>query len=163
MLLTNLEKYRSAKEIFQNADVKKILTLTSKYSFSNLNNLSIKELKKLAKFIFTTNHSQNVFQNIIVNKSGIDECIEKIYNNKIQRDLLKQHFIIFENLGTIINNAELVSQHTELKKRKNIKYWNYYLAKVKINKIIYKVLIDVRVMKNYKMQYYLHRIEITEK
>lgn len=165
-------KYKSVREIFDSEKIvyknkiklnKKIIEL-KKY---NLTKLSLKDLKKLANFIFNKYNISNEFINndsiIIVSKSGINESVEKIYFNNRQRKLLKEHLQIFSVLGNIIENATLVNQIKEVKNRNDIYYWNYYIDGLIINNKEYKMEFDVRSMQDGQNQYRIQRIEKTKK
>lgn len=165
-------KYKSVREIFDSEKIvyknkiklnKKIIEL-KKY---NLTKLSLKDLKKLANFIFNKYNISNKFINndsvIIVSKSGINESIEKIYFNNRQRKLLKEHLQVFSVLGNIIENATLVNQIKEVKNRNDIYYWNYYIDGLIINNKEYKMEFDVRSMQDGQNQYRIQRIEENKK
>jgi len=130
-----LNKYDSVEELIKKEryNYKMNILISSNLSELNnkdINNMKIKELKDLAYVIFCNYHSQNVFinnkNNIIVSRSGINESVEKIYYNRIQRDLLLEHLKVFGYLGIIIEKAKLVKQVYERKGRLKYNSWNYY-------------------------------------
>lgn len=165
-----LNKYESVSSIFNNAD--KMLKKNKKikiYNIFELNNLDLsimkaERIKKLANKIFNTYHSINIFINgnnkILVSKNGLNESVQKIYNARVQRDLLKEHLIIFANLGIIIENSILISQTLERKGRTEILYWNYYLDSLYINDKLYILEFEVRSMNNGQNQYRIQRLEL---
>lgn len=122
-----------------------------------------KEIKELAYSIFKKYNSKSIFENDgnkkTVSKSGINESIEKIFNNKIQRNLLKEHLQVFSDLGDIIENATLVNQTKEAKNRSNINSWNYYFDGLNINNELYHLEFDVRSLDTGENQYRVQRLE----
>lgn len=169
-----LNKYKSVEEIFDNAAVlfennNSILKLKSMKDISSLDfkNIKVEELKYLAYKIFNKYHNTNIFlnngNNISVTKNGIYESVQKIYNNKYQRELIKQNFIIFANLGNIIETALLVSQALERKNREGIIYWNYYINKLYIDGEEYLICFDVRTLDSKQNQYRIQRILLKKK
>lgn len=170
MLLNN---YKTARAIFD--DAKNVLNYNFKeiriYDIVDikkldLNNLKISDAKILANNISNKYHIKNNFLNngnkIIVSKSGIDESMEKIYNNRIQRDFMIEHLIIFSKLGMIIEKAKLVNQIYEKKSREHTLYWNYYLNSVYINNKLYIIEFEVRSMHDGENHYRLQRLELSQ-
>lgn len=167
-----LNKYPNVKDIFSNernnydgnVNVKSEI---SELKYFDINNTNIADLKKMANNIFIKYNQKNIFENngnkIVVNKSGINESIEKIYNNRKQRNLVKEHLLVFSDLGDIIENATLVNQTPELKNRENIKLWNYYFDGLKINGELYHLEFDVRSMASGENQYRVQRLEKSTK
>lgn len=160
-------KYKTANEIFKYERIKHPYHISiSSFSIKEINNieeLNITKIKEKAIEIFYKYNNADTFYNsgneIIVNKSGIRESIEKIYMSQEQRILLKEHLLVFSILGTIIEHATLVSQATEIKTRADIKYWNYYFDSLKINNKLYNIKFEVRPMSNGQNQYRVQRIE----
>ena len=117
----------------------------------------------MAYSIFKKYNSKSIFENdgnkITVSKSGINESIEKIFNNKIQRNLLKEHLQVFSDLGDIIEHATLVNQTKEAKNRSNINSWNYYFDGLNINNELYHLEFDVRSLDTGENQYRVQRLE----
>ena len=167
-----LNKYSNVKDIFSNernnydgnVNVKSEI---SELKYFDIDNTNITDLKKMANDIFIKYNQKNIFENngnkIVVNKSGINESIEKIYNNRKQRNLAKEHLLVFSDLGDIIENATLVNQTPELKNRENIKLWNYYFDGLKINGELYHLEFDVRSMASGENQYRVQRLEKSTK
>lgn len=166
-----LNKYSGSREIFDNANQilknKKItIKINNIFEIKNLDfdMFKIGNLKNLAYEIFNKYHTKNRFKNndsiIIVTKHGIEESIEKMYYNRIQRDLSILHLLVFSSLGKIIEDATLVSQTYERKNRTDLLYWNYYLSKIYINDKIYFVEFDVRSMEDGSNQFRVQRIEL---
>ena len=165
-----LNRYKTARAIFD--DAKNILSCNKKIRIYNtadienldLNRLKILEAKALANNIFNKYHDKNRFLNngneIIVSKSGIEESMEKIYNNRIKRDFIIEHLIIFAKLGMIIERAILVNQIYERKNRRNILYWNYYFDNIYINDKKYIVEFEIRSIDIGLNQYRSQRLEI---
>jgi len=121
-----LSKYKSVKEIFNNEKsnydgIVKIENYLSELENVDILNLSASKTKQLAKTIFYKYNSKNTFENngnkIIVSRRGIDERINKIFESKEQRNLLKEHLMVFSDLGDIIEHATLVSQSKEKKSK----------------------------------------------
>lgn len=110
--------------------------------------------------IFKEFNAKTVFLNdgnkIIVSKSGINESVEKIYSNKEQRNLMKEHLYVFSVLGSVIEHATLVNQTRE---RKNIYSWNYYFDGLIINGDLYHIEFDVRSLHNGQNQYRVQRLQ----
>lgn len=166
-----LNKYENVSRIFNTTE--KMLKENKKikiYNIFELTNLDLsvmkaEKIKKLANKIFSTYHSINIFVNdnnkILVSKNGINESVQKIYNARAQRDLLKEHLIVFANLGIIIENSILVSQTLERKGRNEILYWNYYLDSLYIDDKLYVLEFEVRSMNNGQNQYRIQRLELS--
>ena len=163
-----LNKYSTAKEIFDNEannfDGKvNIETNLSELNDIDISSLKSKETKELAYTIFKKYNSKSVFENdgnkITVSKSGINESVEKIFNNKEQRNLLKEHLQVFSDLGDIIEHATLVNQTREVKNRENINSWNYYFDGLNIDGYIYHLEFDVRSLHNGQNQYRVQRLQ----
>lgn len=163
-----LNKYTSAKEIFKNESdnfTGKIIIKSNIEKIENVNifNLTSSEAKELSYKIFKEFNSKSDFLNdgnkIIVSKSGINESVEKIFSNKEQRSLLKEHLYVFSVLGSIIEHATLVSQTRELKNRRNIYSWNYYFDGLIINADLYYIEFDVRSLDSGENQYRVQRLQ----
>ena len=164
-----LNKYSTVREMFDNEAVNydgkvNLNTSLQELKYIDLSNIKVEDLKSLARDIFYKYNNKNKFNNngniIIVNNSGINESIEKIFNNRKQRNLLKEHLQVFSDLGDIIEHAKLVNQSTEIKNRKNINSWSYYFDGLNINDKIYKLVFDVRSMDNGENQYRVQRLEL---
>lgn len=165
-----LNKYSGAREIFDNANQilknKKITIKTNNISEIknlDLDMLKIGNLKNLAYEIFSKYHTKNMFKNkdrfITVTKHGVEESVEKIYNNFNQRKLLKEHLIIFSCLGNIIESAYLINQTRERKNHKDLLYWSYFLDNLQINNIKFFLEFDVRSMEDGSNLYRIQRLE----
>lgn len=163
-----LNKYASAKEIFDNEVDNFDGKVNIKTNIQELNNVDVsslksKEAKELAYEIFKKYNSKSIFENngnkITVSKSGINESVEKIFNNKKQRNLLKEHLQVFSDLGDIIEHATLVNQTRETKNRENINSWNYYFDGLNINGDLYHLEFDVRSLHNGQNQYRVQRLQ----
>ena len=153
-----LNKYKTAKEIFDNESLKPYLTIKITTDIKELKGMKLrhyksKELKDLAYLLFKKYNSNNVFINnnnkIYVTRSGINEIFEKLYTK--QKKLFKEHLIIISNLKKIINHAILVNQIYENKCRNDISHWNYYFIKLNINSEIFYLEFDVRSLKKEKI------------
>lgn len=109
---------------FIKSDIKELKSI-------NLSNMKIKEVKDLVYCIFVNYHTNFKFVNdnniILVNRSGINESIQKIFHNRKQSDLLKEHLLIFSILGKVIESGILVNQVYERKYRIKYNSWNYYV------------------------------------
>lgn len=164
-----LNKYKNVKEIFigeknnYNGVVNvssDISTIINKYDLTR-----IEDVKRAAIEIFFTYHSKSVFMNdnnkIIVNRSGINESVEKIFNNRRQRNLLIEHLKIFSDLGDIIEHARLVNQAYNVKKKNkpDVISRNYYFDGVKIGTFEYIFEFEVRTMQDGENQYRVQRLE----
>lgn len=163
-----LNKYTSAKEIFGNESKNFIGKIIVKNNIEvieskDILNLSSSEAKKLSYKIFKKFNAKTVFLNdgnkIIVSKSGVSESVEKIYSNKEQRSLLREHLYVFSVLGSIIEHATLVNQTRELKNRGNVYSWNYYFDGLIINGDLYHIEFDVRSMDSGENQYRIQRLQ----
>lgn len=164
------KRYSNVRDIFGNNKIQynKILRLNpDELELENIdiNNIEIGKLKKIAQLIFHNKHCKNTFYNncneIIICNSGIDESIEKIYNNRTQRNLIKEHLLVFYKLDKIIEKATLVNQVDNLKKTINpdVEYWNYYICPLYINGIYYLLEFEVRSMKDGQNQYRIQRLK----
>ena len=163
-----LNKYNSVKEIFNNESNNydgnvKVKNDIIELHGVDIDNLSSNETKKYAKEIFKKYNSTNVFINnnnkITVTLGGIEESINKIFASKTQRNLLKEHLLVFSDLGDIIEHATLVNQNREIKDRNNINLWNYYFDGLTINDKKYSLEFDVRSMQDGTNQYRVQRLE----
>ena len=162
-----LNKYESYKDIFFNEDSNNVILIPNHikelYNIS-ISKLNVNDLRKLARKIFHKYHNTNIFINngnsIIVTNNGINESIQKVYYNSEQNKYLLEHLKIYSKLGIIIENAILVNQVYELKNRDKYKYWNYYICKVKINKIVYLIELEIVSLNNNKNNYRVHRLNI---
>lgn len=168
-----LNRYLTVRAIFDDAEnilkcKDKIIKLFDIEYIRNidLNNLRISNAKTLANDIFNKYHDKNYFFNnnskIIVSKSGINESIEKIYNNRIQRDYMIEHLIVFSKLGEVIENAKLVNQIYERKNRENTLFWNYYIISIYINTKLFIIEFEVRSMHDGENHYRLQRLELEQ-
>lgn len=141
------EKSKSKNKIFVKNDIKELNNI-------NLSNMKIKEIKNLAYHIFGNHHTNLEFINagnkILVNRSGLNESIEKIYYNRLQRELLEEHLLIFAKLGKIIERAILVNQVYERKNRIKYNSWNYYVEGIIISNKEYILEFEVVSMSNGK-------------
>jgi len=131
------------------------------------NLLTSTEAYHLALKIFQKYNNFNKFNNngyeIIVSNGDIKESVNKIYYNKKQRNLLKEHLLIFSNLGNVIERAILVCQTTERKNRENNAVWSYYLIGLKINKKKYIFEFDVVSRDNNENHYRVQRLKEIKK
>lgn len=164
-----LGNFSSALEIFNSDFETKCIIVDSipeEITLLNLDNISITSAKNIANTIFLNYNTNNILNDnntILISKTGINESVEKIYNNRTQRKLFKEHLIIIANLKFLLNKAKLVNQAYEKKSRANIKMWNYYFLLVKFNNCKYKILIDVRCMQNGELQYGVQKLMKYEK
>jgi len=164
-----LNKYNSAEEIFESEKYKKkhkffIKSDIKELNSINLSNMKIKEVKDLAYRIFVNYYTNFKFVNdnniILVNRSGINESIEKIYYNRTQRDLLKEHLLIFSILGKVIESGILVNQVYERKNRIKYNSWNYYVEDVFIDGKKYLVEFEVVSLDSGENHYRVQRLEL---
>lgn len=162
-----LSKYDSVKRIFKNTNLdKNYIKMIDIPNFNkfNLDSIKIEEFKKLCNSIFNEYNNVNYFLNngnkIYVSKSGINESAQKIFNNRLQRNYIKEHLIVFANLNLVIENAILVNQVLEHKSRSDIFYWNYYVTYISIANNLYVVEFEVRSMLDGQNQYRIQRLEI---
>ena len=129
----------------------------------DINNSKISEIKNIAKNIFEKYNEKNYFINdnnkIFVNKTGIDESITKIFESRQQRELLKEHLLVFSDLGDIIEHAKLVNQVPEAKGRNKYNSWNYYYDGLKINNELYNFEFEVVSMANGENHYRVQKLE----
>ncbi len=167
--LNLLNRYKNFEEIFAyegnnyNDNVKIWNTSIKELEEIDINTLTSNNTKTLAKKIFKNYNLKNIFNNknnfILVSNNGIEESINKIFNSSKQRSLLKEHLLVFSELGNIINHIKLVSQSNENKNRDEIFYWNYYFDNLEINGIKYSLEIEVRSMHDGTNQYRVQRLE----
>lgn len=166
--LNLLNKYENVREIFDNESNKFKRSINLKNDIVELKNIDIKKLdsKKVKDFIkkeFRKSSNDSIIINnaskIIITNGGIEESVNKIFNSRTQRNLLKEHLYIFLNLNKILSGSKLINQTKENKGRVDINYWNYYFNKVNIDGQEYNIAIDVRAMKDGTNQYRVQRIE----
>lgn len=166
--LNLLNKYENVREIFDNESNKIKRSINLKNDIVELKNIDIKKLdsKKVKDFIkkeFRKSSNDSIIINnaskIIITNGGIEESVNKIFNSRTQRNLLKEHLYIFLNLNKILSGSKLINQTKENKGRVDINYWNYYFNKVNIDGQEYNIAIDVRAMKDGTNQYRVQRIE----
>lgn len=163
-----LNKYKSTKEMFSDSINNYNGEVNVKDNLSELQNVSVEnmkigEVKKLAKEIFQKYNKSNTFYNssnkILVNKTGIDESITKIFESRQQRELLKEHLLVFSDLGDIIEHSKLVNQVPETKGRKKYNSWNYYYDGLKIGNNSYNFEFEVVSMSNGENHYRVQKLE----
>lgn len=162
-----LNKYTTTDEIFKyekNYEINIIINEVKLIKQININELSVKETKKIANEIFNKYHYDTVFINnknkIIVSKNGINESVQKIYFNRKQKDLLLEHLLIFSGLGKIIEEAKLVNQAKERKNRKKYNSWNYYIDGLIINDKKYLLEFEVASLDSGENQYRIQRLKL---
>lgn len=162
-----LNKYSDVKEIFtkekinkKSIHIKNIKILEN----VNINELNLENLKRLAILIFNKYHNVNIFENdgykIHINKTGINESIQKIYFSKKQKKYLKEHLLMFSNLGKIIEQGILINQVYERKGRVKYKSWNYYIIKVSTNNKEYILEFEIVSLDSGENHYRLQRLNI---
>ena len=163
-----LNKYKSTNEMFRDSINNYNGEVNVKDNLFELQNVSVEnmkigEVKKLAKEIFQKYNKSNTFYNsnnkILVNKTGIDESITKIFESRQQRELLKEHLLVFSDLGDIIEHAKLVNQVPEAKGRNKYNSWNYYYDGLKINNELYNFEFEVVSMANGENHYRVQKLE----
>ena len=164
-----LNKYNSAEEIFESEKYKKkhkffIKSDIKELNSINLSNMKIKEVKDLAYRIFVNYHTNFKFVNdnniILVNRSGINESVQKIFHNRKQRDLLKEHLLVFSKLGKIIESATLINQIYETKNRIKYNSWNYYVEGLIIGNKEYILEFEVVSLDSGENHYRVQRLEL---
>ncbi len=163
-----LNKYKNTNEMFSDSINNYNGEVNIKDNLSELQNISVEdmkigEVKKLAKEIFQKYNKSNAFYNndnkILVNKTGIDESITKIFESRQQRELLKEHMLVFSDLGDIIEHSKLVNQAPETKGRKKYNSWNYYYDGLKIGNNSYNFEFEVVSMSNGENHYRVQKLE----
>lgn len=163
-----LNRYKSMNEIFNDSSNNYNGKVNVKNSVVELQNISIEkmkigEVKKLAKEIFQKYNKSNTFYNdnnkILVNKTGIDESITKVFESRQQRALLKEHLLVFSDLGDIIEHSKLVNQVPEIKGREKYNSWNYYYDGLKIGNSLYNFEFEVVSMSNGENHYRVQKLE----
>lgn len=162
-----LNKYSDVEEIFKKEKInKKSIHIKNIRILENINinELSVENLKRLAILIFNKYHNVNIFENdgykIHINKTGINESVQKIYFSKKQKIYLKEHLLIFSNLGKIIEQGILINQVYERKGRVKYKSWNYYISKVSINNKEYILEFEIVNLDSGENHYRLQRLHI---
>ena len=163
-----LNKYKSTTEMFNDSINNYNGEVNVKDNLSELQNVSVEnmkigEVKKIAKEIFQKYNKSNTFYNsgnkILVNKTGIDESITKIFESRQQRELLKEHLLVFSDLGDIIEHSKLVNQVPETKGREKYNSWNYYYDGLKIGNNSYNFEFEVVSMSNGENHYRVQKLE----
>ncbi len=163
-----LNKYSNVKDIFSNERNNYDGNVNVSNNIDELNDIDISkmtntEIYHKAVEIFGNHHNTNAFINdgnkIIVSNSDIKESINKINNNSLQRKYLKEHLLIFSDLGDIIEKSNLVNQTLENKNRENNKIWSYYLNGLNINGSNYLFEFDVISKENGENHYRVQRLE----
>lgn len=163
-----LNKYETVTDIFNkelnnNIDTIKVLNKITELNMLDTNTLNKESAKLKAIELFKRYNDKSYFYNnntkIEVTKSGIRESIQKIFDIKSQRNLLKEHLLIISSLGNIIKHAKLVNQANELKNRNYINHWNYYFDGIEINGELYNFEFEVRSMVNGQNQYRIQRLQ----
>ncbi len=163
-----LNKYKNTNEMFSDSINNYNGEVNIKDNLSELQNISVEDMKiggvkKLAKEIFQKYNKSNTFYNndnkILVNKTGIDESITKIFESRQQRELLKEHMLVFSDLGDIIEHSKLVNQAPETKGRKKYNSWNYYYDGLKIGNNSYNFEFEVVSMSNGENHYRVQKLE----
>ena len=161
-----LNKYQTTSDIFKehtNNYENKINIKTNTLDLEDISNLKISTIKSLAKEIFQNNNQTNNFYNdgnkILVNKTGIDESITKIFESRQQRELLREHLLVLSTLGDIIEHSKLVNQAFEGKGRTKYNSWNYYHSKLAIENNLYNFEFEVVSMANGENHYRVQKLE----
>ncbi len=166
--LNLLNKYPGDREIFDSIDInsKEVLKVPSdieELHNIDINNLNITETQKLAKIIYNKYKVKSLYINddnkILVSNKGIDESVSKIFDRRIQINLLKEHLLAFSVLGKIIEHAKIISQCNENKCREKYNSWNYYYDILEIDNNIYTIIFAVVSMNDGENHYRLQRIE----
>lgn len=160
-------KYKNVNEIFKSErlDEENGYYVMSKLKIEKefIFNLSNTDIYHFAVIIFKKYHNINIFNNnrvdIIVSNTDIKESINKINNNSLQKRYLKEHLIIFSDLGNIIRNEILVNQTLENKDRSQNKLWSYYLIKLVIENVEFLFEFDVIYKENKENHYRIQRLE----
>lgn len=164
-----LNKYASVEDIFihEKSKIKSRILIGNnieELQTVDLEKIKIGELKSLAYRIFCNYHNIRIFTNdskkILVSRSGINESIEKIYHNRVQRELLLEHLKIFSSLGDIIEKAHLVNQAYENKGRFKYHSWNYYLDGIIMNNQEYLLEFEVVTLDSGENHYRVQRLDI---
>ena len=146
--------------------------VTEEEVFAFLENVDIVNMKNTEIYhkaveIFNNHHNTNKFINdnneIIVSNTDIKESINKINNNSLQKKYLKEHLLIFSDLGDIIEKSNLVNQTFENKNRESNKIWSYYLNGLNVNNSKFLFEFDVISKENGENHYRVQRLEKIEK
>ena len=163
-LLNRYKHYNDMLEKEQQSFKTPNITLTKNVKDINnieLYNLSFQDVFKLARGIFNKYNSKNTFINdgniITVSNADIKESVDKIFSSQKQRGLLKEHFLVFKNLGEVIESATLSNQTFDNKKRNNI--WHYYLNGLNIDGQLYILEFDVTSREDGTNHYRVQRLE----
>ena len=167
-----LNKYANVKEIFANEKNNYDGNINVSDTINELENVDIAnmtntEIYHKAVEIFNNHHNTNKFINdnnkIIVSNTDIKESINKINNNSLQKKYLKEHLLIFSDLGDIIEKSSLVNQTFENKNRGSNKIWSYYLNGLNVNNSKFLFEFDVISKENGENHYRVQRLEKIEK
>ena len=163
-----LNKYKSVREIFDNEQDSDEIVIDDIMIFNknDIDIMKIADIKLLGKLLFENYCKIKCFYNkdnkILVNKTGIDESITKIFESREQRILLYEHLVIISNLKLIIEKSKLVNQCLEIKGRNKYNHWNYYICKLKINNNSYLFEFEVVSMKNGENHYRVQNLKIID-
>ena len=120
-----------------------------KLSEINFKKIGENEYIKLSKEIFKENISKRIFHNnntninVKVILADIKESAYKAYNNKLQKEYLKEHLEALSQIDKIIQKGIEVSQNSELKNRSQYKSWHYFSSQAIIESKPFLIQFDV--------------------
>lgn len=151
-VLNNLKNTKIDKKIEEFIQQNPNLKATIKITTSKLKDIDSKEIKqmeayKIARDLFSELHKRkftnNITENTIyVTNSDVKESVNTTYTFTDQRKYLKENLSIYSHLDKIIENAELISDTSELKGRRKYNKWEYYALPIEIDSKSFIVQFD---------------------
>lgn len=120
-----------------------------KLSEINFKKIGENEYIKLSKEIFKENISKRIFHNnntninVKVILADIKESAYKAYNNKLQKEYLKELLEALSQIDKIIQKGIEVSQNSELKNKSQYKSWHYFSSQAIIESKPFLIQFDV--------------------
>ena len=165
------KKYSNMKEMLNTESENMINNYDGKINVENyiqeLNNIDFDNLTENEAYtkaleIINKYNQDRVFINngkkIVIRNGDIDECIHKIFGNKYQKNLLKEHLQVFSDIGDIIEHAKIKNQEPEGKNRPNYESWHYFVDGLEIAGNKYMLEFDVVSRKDGENHYRVQRL-----
>lgn len=158
-----LNKYNNVDEIFLNEKNNYDGIVNIEPINIDIKGKNATEIYHIATEIFRNSHNKNIFVNdgnqIKVTNQDIKESINKIFNDRMQNNYLKEHLSVFGDLGDIIEKSHLVNQTIENKNRSKYNTWNYYFNGLNINNELFDLEFDVVSRADGENHYRLQRLK----
>lgn len=156
-------RYKNVNDIFINETNNRGGLREIKNINIDIKNKNATEIYHIALNIFKKNHNTNIFFNdgseIRVSNQDIKESINKIFNDRLQNQYIKEHLQVFSDLGNIIEKSKLVNQTVESKNRTKYNTWNYYFKGLNIGSEIFDFEFDVVSRMDGENHYRLQRLK----